>query len=397
MDMTANKRLRRSLVVAGAAAALALAGCGSGVTGGGGGETTGTSSEPIKLGMLTPLSGSEAAFGPYMQNGAQLAINEINAAGGVLGRQLELVVEDDACDPTTAVAGANKLVTQGIVASVGGYCSGATIPTVDIFANAKIPMVIPAANANGLVGLNAFNFMINGTGAQQGATVLAYAKHEGLTKAAVLDDNSAYAKDLAQSFVDQANADGSVEIVLEESVNPDEQDYSPNVNNIIKASPDLVFWAGYYQEGGLIIKQLRAAGYTGGILVGDGSVDAKLAEIAGTEASKGVVGTFTQTLDMLEGVDAWISDYTELAGANPGPYSTQTYDAVRVVAEAIKQADSTDGDKIVEALEALDGFELFSGPLKFTADHTLSEGGFVVVEVGDDGVFKLKANPATDY
>jgi branched-chain amino acid transport system substrate-binding protein len=391
-------RKKAAAAFAALAAAAALAGCGGGVAGGdntaGGDANTG---EPIKLGMLAPFSGSEAAFGPYMENGAQLAINEINAAGGVLGRDLELVAEDDACDPTTAAAGANKLVTQKVVASVGGYCSGATIPTVDIFAEAKIPMVIPAANANDLVGLNPFNFMINGTGAQQAATVLAYAKHEGLSKAAVLDDNSAYAVDLADTFVDQATADGSVAIVLDESVNPDEQDYSPNVNNIVKAAPDLVFWSGYYQEGGLIIKQLRAAGYTGAVLVGDGSVDAKLAEIAGADAAKGVVGTFTQTPDMLEGQDQWISDYTALAGADPGPYSTQSYDAVRIVAEAIKNAGSTDGDKIVQALEAIDGFELFSGPLKFTPEHTLSAGGFVVVEVGEDGVFKLKANPATDY
>jgi branched-chain amino acid transport system substrate-binding protein len=397
--MTAKKRMWAPWAVGFATAALVLSGCGGGVAGGGDGgdEESAASGEPIKLGMLAPLSGSEAAFGPYMENGAELAIKEINAAGGVLGRDLELVVEDDACDPSDAAAGANKLVTEGVVASVGGYCSGATIPTVDIFAAAKIPMVIPAANANDLVGLSPFNFLINGTGVQQAATVLAYAKHEGLAKAAVLDDNTAYAKDLAQSFIDQAKEDGSVEIVLEESVNPDEQDYSPNVNNIITAAPDLVFWSGYYQEGGLIIKQLRAAGYAGAVLVGDGSVDAQLAEIAGADAAKGVVGTFTQTPDMLEGQDQWISDYTELAGADPGPYSTQSYDAVRVVAEAIKNADSTDGEKIVAALEALDGFEMFSGPLKFTPDHTLSEGGFVIVEVADDGVFKLKANPATDY
>ncbi|MDR2348387.1 MAG: branched-chain amino acid ABC transporter substrate-binding protein [Bifidobacteriaceae bacterium] len=382
-------KMKRAVAAAVAlAAAAALAGCGDGA--GDGGDT-------IKLGMLAPLSGSEAAFGPYLENGAKLAIKEINDAGGVLGRQLELVVEDDACDPTTAAAGANKLVTQNVVASVGGYCSGATIPTVDIFAAAKIPMVIPAANANDLVGLSPFNFLINGTGVQQAATVLAYAKHEGLAKAAVLDDNSAYAKDLATSFVDQAEADGGVEIVLEESVNPDEQDYSPNVNNIVKAAPDLVFWSGYYQEGGLIIKQLRQAGYTGAVLVGDGAVDAKLAEIAGADAAKGVVGTFTQTPDMLQGEDDWINAYKEMAGSDPGPYATQAYDAVRVVAEAIKNADSTDGEKIVEALEQISGFELFSGPLTFTPDHTLSAGGFVVVEIGDDGVFKLKANPATDY
>ncbi|MDR2380117.1 MAG: branched-chain amino acid ABC transporter substrate-binding protein [Bifidobacteriaceae bacterium] len=396
--MTSKNRFQIVLAAAGAAAALTLSGCGGGLGSNSDADKSADADEgAIKLGLLAPFTGSEAAFGPYLENGAKLAIKEINEAGGVLGRQLELIAEDDACDPTAAVAGANKLVTAGVVASVGGYCSGATIPTVDIFAEAKIPMVIPAANANDLVGMNKFNFMINGTGAQQAATVLAYAEHEKLSKVAVLDDNSAYAKDLAKSFVEQATAAGTVQIVLEESVNPDESDYSANVNNVINAAPDLVFWSGYYQEGGLIAKQLHAAGYAGAYLVGDGSVDAKLAEIAGADAAKGIVGTFTQTPDMLQGEDKWLADYSALAGAAPGPYTTQAYDAVRVVAEAIKNAGSTDGEKVVAALEAIDGFDLFSGPLKFTAEHTLSEGGFVVVEITDSGEFQLKANPATDY
>jgi branched-chain amino acid transport system substrate-binding protein len=395
--MKTTRNLKTALAAVAAGGALALAGCGGGVAGGDKSGDAVSADDPIKLGMLAPLSGSEAAFGPYLENGAKLAINEINADGGVLGRPLELVVEDDACDPTTASAGANKLVTQNIVASVGGYCSGATIPTVDVFAEAKIPMVIPAANSNDLVGLSPYDFLINGTGTQQAATALAYAEHEGLTKAAVLDDNTAYAVDLANSFVEQAKASGKVEIVLDESVNADEQDYSPNVNNIVKANPDLLYWTGYYQEGGLIIKQLRAAGYEGAVMVGDGAVDAQLTEIAGSDAGVGILGTFTQTPDMLKGEDKWIDDYKTLTNSAPGPYSTQAYDAVRVVAEAIEAAGSTDGDAIVTALEAINGFELFSGPLKFTPEHTLTEGGFVIVEAGDGGVFSLKVNPATDY
>src|SRR5690606_31592179 len=117
---------RRALSLAAAVGAIVLAaGCSSGLTADGGGEA-GSGDGPIKLGMLAPFSGSESAFGDYMKNGAQLAVDEINADGGIDGRQVELIVEDDACDATTAVAGANKLVTSGVVASVGGYCSGAT-------------------------------------------------------------------------------------------------------------------------------------------------------------------------------------------------------------------------------------------------------------------------------
>jgi branched-chain amino acid transport system substrate-binding protein len=388
---------------------VAIAGCSGGVggtgdantsesTGGasGSGDQAPADSAAIKLGMLAPFSGSESAFGPYMANGANLAIDEINADGGVLGRQLELVTEDDACDATTAVAGANKLTTQGIVASVGGYCSSSAVPTVDILTGAGLPMVIPAANSNQLVDLgNPKVFLINGTGTQQAAAALAYAEHEGLTTVALLHDNSSYSKDLADSFNLQAK-DSTVSSVLTEGVNKDEKDFSATVNNVLSKNPDLVWWTGYYEAGGLMAKQLRDAGYSGQIMVADGSVDAKLAEIAGPDASQGLLGTFTQTPDMLKGHDDWIGSYTEKFGSAPGPYSTQAYDAVRVVAQAITDAGTTDGDAVAQALEAIDGMELFSGPLKFTPEHTLSSGGFVVVEVGPDGTFVFKENPV-DY
>src|SRR5690349_11048298 len=111
---------------------LLVTGCGQGLLGGGdgAGQTAAGKDGPIVLGMLIPQSGSEAAIGPYMSNAAQLAIDEINAKGGVLGRRLELKTADDACDAQSAAAGANKLVTEGVDVSVGGYCSGATLPTL---------------------------------------------------------------------------------------------------------------------------------------------------------------------------------------------------------------------------------------------------------------------------
>ncbi|MFF2270862.1 branched-chain amino acid ABC transporter substrate-binding protein [Agromyces sp. NPDC058136] len=388
MSHGTRRRARTLQLAAAASLLLVMTGC-SGGLGGGGDEAE--ASGPIKFGMLAPFSGSESAFGAYMENGAQLAVDEINADGGVLGREIELVVEDDACDATTAVAGANKLVTDGIVASVGGYCSGATLPTLPIFDEAGIPMVIPAANANSLVeeGLPGV-FLINGTGTQQAAAAVQYAEQIGATSVAAIDDATAYSADLAASFVEQAGEAG-LEIAFEATVTPGENDYSSVATQLADAQPQLVYWTGYYQEGGLIARQSSDAGFGGAFLVGDGSVDAKFAEIAGAGYTDNVVGTFTQTPDMIEGADDWIAAYTELAGAAPGPYSTQSYDAVRVMAQAIEDAGSTEFDAVVEALEALDGFETFAGPLTFTENHTLSGGGFVIVSIDPaTGAFVLK-------
>ena len=380
----------RILAALGVAAAITtvLAGCSGGL---GGGGDAGDDSGPIKLGMIAPYSGSESAFGVYMENGAQMAVDEINEAGGIDGRELELITEDGACDATTAVAAANKLVTEGVIGSVGGYCSGATLPTLPVFGDANIPMVIPAANSNELVAQGLKHvFLINGTGTQQAAAAVKYATKIGAERVAALNDNTSYSKDLATSFVTQSEEAGAYEVVLDQSVNAGEKDYSANVNNVVGASPDFVYWTGYYQEGGLIARQLQDAGFTGTMLVGDGSVDKTFTEIAGEGYTDKVFATFTQTPDMLEGAETWVADYQERYDAEPGPYSTQAYDAVRVMAEAIGSAGSTDGDELIAALEAIDGLELFSGPLKFTPDHTLSAGGFAILKVAGDGTFILE-------
>ncbi|MGW1490089.1 branched-chain amino acid ABC transporter substrate-binding protein [Streptomyces sp. NPDC002402] len=367
-------------------AALSTTGCNGLV----GSSSEGDDKGPIVLGMDIPMSGSSADTGPYMKNGAQLAIDEINAKGGVLGRKLKLQVEDDACDPKTAVAAANKLVAAGTVVSVGGYCSGATLPTLPVFGKQKVPMIIPAANSNELVAQQQDHvFLINGTGSQQADAAVKWLTKDGAKKVAIMDDNTSYSKDIADLTSVKLGTGGAPPKAGEDSVNPGESDYSPNVTSVLKSNPDYIYWTGYYQEGGLLIRQFRQAGYKGKFLVGDGSVDAKLVEIAGAANGKGVYATMTQTPETTPGAGSWIASYKKKFGSEPGPYSTQSYDAVRVAAEAIKKAGSTDGDKIITALEGLNGFDIFSGPLKFTDEHTLSNGGFVILGVRN-GKFVLQ-------
>jgi branched-chain amino acid transport system substrate-binding protein len=383
---------KRGTILLGIATAVLLStsACSGGLLGGGGGGGTSTGdSGPIKLGMVIPISGSSAPTGAYMKNGAQLAVDEINKNGGVLGRQLKLDVEDEACDAQQSVAGANKAVSNGVVVSVGGYCSGATLPTIPIFQKANIPMIVPAANSQDLVNQAAKNvFMINGTGKQQSTAALTLIKKQGFKTVAIVDDNTSYSKDINTETAAQIKADGSAKVVLSTSVTAGESDYSAVVRDIMGANPALVYWTGYYQEGGLIINQLKNAGFTGQIMVADGSVDPSLAQIAGSGA-EGVYATMTQTPDTLKGAENWIASYKKAFDSDPGPYSTQSYDAVRLAAEGIKQAKSTDGTKIVKALEGINGFKMFSGPLKFTPEHTLSSGGFVILVI-KGGAFVLQ-------
>ncbi len=375
-----------------ATSVLALAGCGNGLGSGGGngGGSSSNANAPIVLGMVAPSSGSSAAIGPNMSNGAQLAIDELNAKGGVLGRQLKLEVQDGACDPKTAVAAANKLISDGVTASVGGYCSGATLPTLPVFAKTNIPMIIPAANSNDLVTAGKKNvFLINGTGTQQGAAALTWMKKQGATNVALMNDNTSYSKNIADVTSQNIQGTGSMKVAINEAVTPGESDYSANVSAVLATKPDFIYWTGYYQEGGLIIRQLRQAGYSGKIMVADGSVDAQLIKIAGATNAEGVFATMTQTPDTIPGANDWISKYKAKFTTDPGSYSTQSYDAVRVAADAIGNAKSTDGTKVISALEAINGFPLFSGPLKFTPEHTLTNGGFLILWV-QNGKLVLK-------
>jgi len=373
-----------------AAVLLATTACSGGLLGGDAEDGDEAASGPIKIGMVIPISGSSAPTGAYMENGAQLAVNEINDAGGILdGRMLELLVEDEACDAQQGVASANKLVSSEVVVSVGGYCSGATLPQLPIFGGANIPMIIPAANSQDLVREGLKNvFLINGTGLQQSTAALDFIKKSGYATVALVDDNTSYSTDITTETESQITEDGTAEVVLNTSVNAGESDYSAVVRDITGSGAEIVYWTGYYQEGGLIIDQLRQAGYTGDIMVADGSADATLAEIAG-DAAEGVFATMTPTPDTLEGAEEWIANYQAEFDAAPGPYSTQSYDAVRLAAEAIETAGSTGGDEVIAALEGISGFDMFSGPLEFTDEHTLSNGGFVILKL-EGGTFVLE-------
>ncbi len=188
---------RFALVGIAAAVLLTTSGCSGGLLAGND-DSDGSGDGPIKVAMVIPISGSSAPTGEYMQNGAQLAIDEINENGGVLdGRELELLVGDEACDAQQAVASANKAVSAGAVISVGGYCSGATLPQLPIFEKANIPMIIPAANSQDLVNQKLKNvFLINGTGKQQSTAALDFITKSGFKTVALVDDNTSYSKDI---------------------------------------------------------------------------------------------------------------------------------------------------------------------------------------------------------
>lgn len=391
--MVPFRNLRRLSSLLLALALVVLAGCGSAPSqqspspAGGGTQTQASDQAPapaegdIVIGAVLPITGGSAKMGQDMQNSIEMAFEEINAQGGVLGRKLKLEVQDDACDPQSAVAAANKIVSMNVVAVISGYCSGAFLPTEAIYHNAGMGVVVPAANAVSLTeqGYEEIN-LINATNRDQARTAADYMVNQwGAKKVALIHDNSAFARELAE--LTRENLEGLAEVVAFEAITPGEKDFSAILTSIKSKEPDAIYFTAYYAEGGLIIKQARGLGIDAKIMVGDGANDPTLVEIAGAENAEGVAITTSPGAFDFTGSSDWIPRYREKYG-EPGPYSVHAYDAAYVVAEAIKQAGTTDRAAVAKAIRNIN-IEGISGPISFTETGNRKDGYFIVLEVKD--------------
>ena len=333
----------------------------------------------LKIGIMVPTTGSEATYGKDMENAIQIAVDEINAEGGILGKKVVTTTGDAACDAQMATAAASKLVSSDVTAVVGGYCSGATLPTLSIYGDANVPLVIPAANSTKLIPNNPGNaFMINGTGAHQAQKAVGLFEKLGSEKIAIVHQGDGYSEDLAKITNDVWEEAGH-EVVAFEVVNKGEQDFSSLVTNVRSKNPDLLYWTAYYADGGMLIKQLRQGGYEGEIVVGDGSNSPKLMEIAGN-AAEGVYVTSNPLVEYLPAAKKFMEDYKARFNNDPGPYSALSYDGLYLVADAIERAGSADKAAIVKALKETQGFEGLAGKVSFTEDNVLAESNFVVLQ-----------------
>lgn len=345
----------------------------------------------IKIGVQVPTSGSEAPYGIDMLNAIRMAADQINAKGGVMGDKISIIPGDAACDPQTAANAATKLVSQGVTGVVGGYCSGATLPTLKIYGDAHVPFVITAANSTALIGANPGNaFMVNSTGYDQVKTAVDLFKAKGIKTIAIINEGDAYSADLAK-LTRQAWEKMGDKVVDYEVVSKGEQDFSAVVTKIRSAKPDAVFWTAYYADGALLLKQLRQGGYTGMIALGDGNNSEKLFQLAGA-AANGVLCFSNPTANFIPSAKTFIEEYQKQFHQAPGPYSALSYDGMNLLAHAIDEAHSTDKTKIIAALKTTKGFKGLSGPITFTDKNTLARSNFVVLE-GKGGKWTLYTGP----
>lgn len=379
---------KRGWMVIAAAVGLSLvsAACGSTPTT----TSTGSSSGPYLVGVPLPMTGSSASMGTNMWQAIQLAANYVNAHGGVLGHKIKLQEEDSACDAQASVNAANKLVSMGVQAVVGTYCSGEALPAEPIYARQNLPFVLPSANASDLTtqGHNDV-FMVNANGQDQANTAAAFFTSVLHAKnIALIDDQSAYATNLEQLTQQAIQKDGG-KVADVEAVSPTAQDFSALINKLKSENIDLFYWTGYFAQGGLLIKQARQLGYRGTIAVGDGAVDQVLITTAGATYANGVYATMSPMPPFLTGPQAqsFTSAFTGAYHTQPGPYSALIYDSLMLLVTAVKQAGTLDPSKVVAALHKAQ-YTGITGPISFTANGNRTDAKFLVLVV-KNGQFAL--------
>jgi branched-chain amino acid transport system substrate-binding protein len=360
-----------------AAAVLAASACGAGKTASPGSGSLG----PILIGVPVPLSGSYASAGTDIWRGAQLAAKAINSAGGVDGRKIQLVSQDDACQAQTAAQAAQKLISQGIAVAAGGYCSTAAFPELQSFSRAGIPFVMDASTNPQLTEQGmAQAFRDIGRDDEQGPFVGKFITgflHD--TRVAVGNDNSTYSKGLADATVSALGKDGA-KVVFNNALTPGQADYTSFLTKVAQSKPQIFYYSGYFPEFGLLLKQAQQLGLKFQMMGGDANNDPTLMKTAGS-AANGVLLDTAPLAQFLSTAKGYLNAYQAAYGTGPGPYSTYEYDAVGVVAQAIRDAHSTKPDQITKALHAIRSYHGITGDFHFNSHGDRLPINYIVITV----------------
>ncbi len=321
----------------------------------------------IKIGAAGPMTGSDAVFGEQMKRGAQMAVEEINAAGGVNGQKLELLIGDDACDPKQATAVANKMVTDKVVFVAGHYCSSSSIPASDIYKEGKILQITPASTNPALTDGafakgNTTVFRTVGRDDIQGPTMANYIlKAFPKAKVAIIHDKTTYGKGVADEAKKALNAGGMKEVMYE-AINRGDKDFTALISKMKQAKIDIMILGGYHPEGAAIIKQSREQGLASQMVGFDALATDEFAKLGGA-ATNGVLMSFPPKAEDDPKNAPLVKKFRD-AKYNPEGYTLFSYAAVKAWAQAAAKAKSTDSTAVAAALRS-GTYDSAVGPLVF--------------------------------
>lgn len=347
----------------------------------------------LKIGTISPLTGAYAADGNDIAKGVKTAVAVIEAEGGIAGfDKIEVHCQDTVCDPRQAVAAANKLINTGVVGVVGAYCSSSTIPASEALAEEDIPMITPASTNEQVTerGLP-YMFRMCGRDDDQSKIAVAFAKNDQKAKSIyIVDDKTTYSQGLADNVRKQCESMG-IKVLAHDHVNQGDKDFSAVLTKIKQANPD-VFYMSLQNSasGSLMAIQAKRFGVKAAVLAQDAVYHPQFITIA-KEAAEGTYLTFGYTDTSTAAYKKFIGQYEKLHG-KPGSYSGYAYDAAYVLLAAIKEAGSTDPEKIKAEIMKMD-FVGASKRVKFMKNGD-SGSDYIIWKVAG-GEFKNYWNPIT--
>ncbi|HYI91125.1 MAG TPA: branched-chain amino acid ABC transporter substrate-binding protein [Beijerinckiaceae bacterium] len=354
---------------------------------------SGAANAQIKLGVGGPITGPNATFGAQLKNGAEQAAEDINAAGGIMGQKIQVVVGDDVSDPKQGVSVANKFSGEGVKMVVGHFNSGVSIPASEVYQEAGIVQITPASTNPRFTERNMWNtFRTCGRDDQQGAVAGAYlaSKFKG-KKVAIIDDKTPYGKGLADETRKAMNGKGLKE-TMSESINTGEKDYSALVSKIKQGNVDVVYFGGLHTEAGLIIRQMRDQGVKAPLMGGDGIVSAEFVSIAGPGA-EGTLMTFSPDPRKNPNAKDAVAKF-KAKNIDPEAYTLYAYAAVQILKAAAEQAKSTDSKKIAEVMKQGKPFKTVIGDISFDKKGDITRPDYIMYEwkKGQDGKIDYSGN-----
>ncbi|MGC8970998.1 MAG: ABC transporter substrate-binding protein [bacterium] len=359
----------------------------------------GYGAETIKVGLIAPLTGPIATFGQSVEKGVRMAVEEINAKGGVLGMKIELLVEDNQAKAEESANIARKFIEQDkVVAILGPVISSNTLAAAPIAQQSKVPLLSPTATNPRVTQVGNYIFRACFVDDFQG-TVMARFARTGLGKrvntAAILyEKTSDYSIGLAKYFKETFVKLGG-KIVAEESFSSGDQDFSAQLTKIKGKNPDILYVPSYYDTAGLIIKQARELGINVPILGGDGFDSPQLAQLAGKENLKDCYfsGHFFAGSSAPQ-VKTFVANYKKRYNAVPDMLAALGYDAAYMLADAIKRAGKVDRDAIRDALANTKNLKLVTGTITLDENRNPQKSAVIVgFDSNGNQVYKTTVNP----
>lgn len=366
------------LLCVGAAALVGLTGCKQKGGGGDAGE--------IVIGEVAAMTGNTATFGTSSHAGTQMAVDEVNAAGGLLGKKLRLVMEDDQSKPGEAGIVAKKLISrEKVIAMLGEVASGKSLEMGPICQKAGVPMISPASTNPKVTEVGDHIFRICFIDPFQGTVMAKFAMSRGWKKVAILTDTKQdYSVGLSQFFKEYFAKNGGT-ITGEQSYGSGDKDFKAQLTAIKGGSPDAIFASGYYNETGLIAAQARELGINAPLLGGDGWDSPSLVQVAGKAIEGSFFSNHFSNEDTSPHIQEFVKRFKAKHGNVPDAMAALGYDSAMILADAIKRAGTTEGKALRDAIAATKDYQAITG--KITLDEKRNANKSAVILTIKDGKF----------